>query len=71
MDLSKMSWKTTLCGVLALFSSLSALVLMPLLDSDPATSPSWMAFFTAASGAVGLLFSRDNDKRSEDVNAGK
>ena len=59
------SRKTTLCGALAALGAYLASV----------TDPPWLATLghglTIAAPALLGLFARDNDKRSEDVGAGK
>lgn len=62
-----MSWKTTLCGVLALIAAAITLVAIPILDQDPSTAPQWGAFVAAASTAAGLYFARDEDRRKDDA----
>ena len=62
-----MSWKTTLCGVLGIVAAAITLLAIPVLDSDPATVANWGAFTATVATATGLLFSRDDDKSSEDV----
>lgn len=63
------SWKTTLCGALTILAATITLVLVPMLDLDPATAPNWSALGAAVLAGIGLLFARDNDKSSEDVGA--
>ncbi|MCX7804795.1 MAG: hypothetical protein N3A38_06340 [Planctomycetota bacterium] len=63
------SWKTTLCGILSVIASGITLVVLPLLDADPATVPNWGAFAAALTAGVGLILARDNDKTSESVGA--
>jgi len=63
------SWKTTLCGALALVAAGISLVAIPLLDEDPNTAANWGAFAAALAASLGLYFSRDNDKTSEAVGA--
>lgn len=65
----KGSWKTTTAAILGIISSAITLIALPLLDNDPNTSANFPAFIAAATLAAGLLFSRDNDKSSEDVGA--
>jgi hypothetical protein len=65
----KGSWKTTTCGILGLVSAAITMVAIPILDADPATLPAWGTFGAMLAASVGLLFSRDNDKSSEDVGA--
>jgi hypothetical protein len=62
------SWKTTALGILTVLGALSAAGLA-LLDGDPETVPNWTAVGTAITAGVGLIFARDNDRRSEDVGA--
>jgi len=61
------SWKTTACGLLAALAAGITLVAIPILDNDPATTANWGAFGASLAAAVGLCFSRDNDRSSEDV----
>ena len=58
------SWKTTLSGVLTIFAAAIAFLILPALHDQPMN---WTAFLAAATPGIGLLFSRDNDKSSEDV----
>lgn len=60
------SWKTTLAGFLALMTVV-AHEGNAMIDGDPATVANLEAIVLAFSVFVGLLFSRDNDKKSEDV----
>lgn len=64
------STRTTIAGIAAIlaavFSAASAI-----LDGDPGTVPAWEAVAAAITAGVGLMLARDNDKRSEDVGAGK
>lgn len=64
------SWKTTVCGILSIIASVITLIAIPLLDQDPITVPNWTAAGAAVMAGVGLLFARDNDKTSVEVNAG-
>lgn len=64
-----MSWKTTLCGILAALAACITLVAVPLLDNDPATTANWTGAVAAIVAAIGLIMARDNDKSSEDVGA--
>lgn len=61
------SWRTTICGALAILASGITLVIIPSLDGDLATAPNWGAFGSAIMAGIGLLFARDNNKSSEDV----
>ena len=63
------SWKTTWCGILAALAAGITLVAIPILDNDPATVADWGTFMATLAAAIGLLFARDNNKRSEDVGA--
>ncbi len=63
------SWKTTLAGVAAIIAAI-ALAIAHQFDADPTTVADWGAVAAAAAAGVGLLFARDNDKRSEDVGTG-
>jgi len=56
-----MSWKTTLCGVLALLGSL-----IPQFFPEAVKLGQ---FLSAFAGGLGLIFARDNNKTSEDVGA--
>lgn len=60
------SWKTTLAGLFALLAVLSQEG-SALFDGDPETVANLEAVVLAVSVFFGLSFSRDNDKRSEDV----
>lgn len=60
------SWKTTLSGVASLLLGLSGLV--SLLTSDtPVTMEVLGVHLSLISAGIGLLFSRDNTTRSEEV----
>ncbi|MFH1022131.1 MAG: hypothetical protein V1809_01940 [Planctomycetota bacterium] len=63
------SWKTTACGILAAVAAGITLVVIPLLDNNPATTANWGAFGASLAAAVGLVLARDDDKTSEDVGA--
>ena len=67
----KLSWKTTLCGILTIAASGITLVAIPLLDADPLTVPNYTAFVATLTAGIGLILARDNDKTSLDVGAGK
>ena len=60
------SWKTTVCGVLAVVVAASNAA-MAILDSDPATNPDWAIIAATLMTAIGLFSARDNGKSSEDV----
>ncbi len=62
-----MSWKTTLFGILGIIGTTITMVAEPLLDLDPATVPDWAAYGVALATSIGLLFSRDHDKSSEEA----
>ena len=64
------SWKTTALGVLTILGAL-ATAGVALLDGDPETVPSYEVLAAAVTAGIGLIMARDNDKRSEDVGAGK
>lgn len=66
----KKSWKTTTAAVAAIVAGIAAAV-QAQLDGDASTVPDWSGVVPILIAAVGLLFARDNDKRSEDVGAGK
>ncbi len=58
-----MSWKTTLCGVLALLGAIT-------LQFFPEYGR-WGSALTALASGLGLIFARDNNKTSEQVGAGQ
>lgn len=64
------SWKTSGAGLAAIFTSLGG-ILTALCDNDPKTVPEWSLSGPLILAGIGLLFSRDNDKSSEDVGAAK
>jgi hypothetical protein len=64
-----MSWKTTVLGILALIAAVSQGGIA-FLDGDPSTSVNFETIGLAIMGLIGL-FTRDNDKTSEDVKAGR
>ena len=72
--LKKASWKTTAAGIAAFVGVLAA-QLSALWDTGPGselTTADWGLVAGAAAIAIGLIFSRDNDKSSEDAGvAGK
>ena len=64
------SYKTTGAGIAGLVGSLSMLVLVPLLDNDPATVPMWAEFLgLAVPVCLGLIAARDNAVSSEAAGA--
>lgn len=69
-----MSWKTSLFGLLAAIGG-GILAAMQTGTIDPATLPPWVksvAVILSIVGTAGVgLFARDNNKTSEDVNAGR
>jgi len=60
------SWKTTASGISAIVAAVAGAAQL-LLDNNPATNPDWTAVIAAVTAGFGLVFARDNDKRSEDV----
>lgn len=60
------SWKTTASGVSAIIAAVAGAAQL-MLDNNPATNPDWTAVIAAVTAGFGLVFARDNDKRSEDV----
>lgn len=62
------SWRTTLAGIAVIIAALATAVSAQF-DGDPATVPQWETVLTLAAAGVGLLWARDNNKRSEDVGA--
>lgn len=67
------SWKTTVCGILGVVVA-AATLLLAALDGDPETKVDFAAFMNALAaagigGTIGMFFTRDDDKSSEDVNA--
>ncbi len=67
MDLSKVSWKTTLTGILMILGSLSAIVLAYLQEGH--APENFTGLIGTIIGGIGLLMARDSDKTSEDVGA--
>jgi hypothetical protein len=65
------SWRTTACGVLAAVSALIGLVVVPLLDEDPATVARWAEALPIALTAVGLGVARDHGVSSANAGVGK
>lgn len=68
--LKSKSWKTTLAGALAIVIAIAS-ALQAHYDGDPTTAANWEAVGAAVIAGIGLLFARDNDKRSEAVGAGQ
>jgi len=77
------SWKTTGCGIGMILSGVGAMLvalgkpIVAYLDEDPDTVADVKVVYTAIMagvamimGGIGLLKARDNDKTSEDVDAG-
>lgn len=64
----KGSWKTTALGIFTILSAISGAG-MAFLDMDPATNPDWTVLIAAVTAGGGLIFSRDNDVKSEAVGA--
>jgi len=60
------SWKTSLCGILGALCA--ALALIP---EMPALGAKIFALLAPVFPNIGLLFARDNNVTSEQVNAGK
>ena len=60
------SWKTTASGISAIIAAVAGAAQL-MLDNNPATNPDWTAVIAAVTAGFGLVFARDNDKRSEDV----
>lgn len=67
MDLKSKSWKTTTVAITAIAVAIGTMVLEPLLDNNPATHPKWQECISIVIAAAVGLWSRDNDKSSEDV----
>ena len=66
--LKSASWKTSAAGVAAIVVAVGGAVQL-LTDNNPSTNPDWNAVIAALMAGIGLLFSRDNDKSSEEVGA--
>ena len=64
------SWKTTASSVVAILTTWLTLVVTPLLDSDESTKPRFDEAISITVAASVGLFSRDDDKTSEQVKAG-
>lgn len=65
----KGSWKTTAGGVGTILAAVGGALTM-LFDGNPATNPDWTIVIAAVTTGLGLIFARDNNKTSEQVNAG-
>lgn len=63
------SWRTTVLGLGAALVACWPLVVVPLLDEDPATVPQWMAGLSAVLFALGLGVARDSAVSSEKAGA--
>ena len=61
------NWKTSTSGLTAILTALGTLVLTPLLDADPVTTPQWGTFIPIMIAGVASLFARDGDKTSDDL----
>jgi hypothetical protein len=69
MSLRHKSWKTTVVSITAMVVAIGTMVVEPLLDDDPATKPDWKTATSLVIAAAVGLWSRDDDKTSEDVGA--
>jgi len=65
-SMNNKSWKTTASGVSAIIAAVAGAAQL-MLDNNPSTNPDWTAVIAAVTAGFGLIFARDNDKRSEDV----
>lgn len=65
-SMNNKSWKTTASGVSAIIAAVAGAAQL-MLDNNPSTNPDWTAVIAAVTAGFGLVFARDNDKRSEDV----
>jgi len=61
------SWKTTGSGIAAIIAAVASAAQL-LLDGNTMTNPDWAGTIAAVTAGFGLIFARDNDKSSEDVN---
>ena len=62
------SWKTTMVGILSAVATAITLVIVPIIDGDPATVPAWAEAIPIILAMLGFgIFARDNDKSSESV----
>lgn len=62
----KGNWKTTTVACLAALTAISTAV-SHMLDADPGTNPDWNLVLASVLTAVGLLFAKDSDKTSEEL----
>jgi hypothetical protein len=62
----KGSWKTTLLGIGGALTVLGG-ALVAQFDNDPNTVIDFTTAFAQLAVSFGLIFARDNDKKSEDV----
>ena len=53
------NWHSTVWGVLTIAGAAISMLLLPLLDSDPATLANVSGFMVAAGPGFGLLFTAD------------
>jgi anti-sigma-K factor RskA len=65
--ISMKSWKTSATGITAIIAAVAG-ALNLIFDNKPETNPDWTAVISAVTAGVGLIFARDNNKTSEDVN---
>lgn len=65
------SWKTTAAAIAGIVTTILTLIVTPLLDNDPATKPRYDEAIAIIFASSAGLWARDDDKRSEDVGAGK
>ena len=63
------SWKTTSAGLLTIIGGLTKFAFT--IKAGNVTEESVMTMFIVVAGGVGLLFARDNDKSTEQVQASK
>jgi len=63
----KINWKTTAAGLGVIFTALWPAITAAT-DGIDATEPNWNLVFTAVIAGIGLIFTRDADKSSEDSN---
>ena len=65
----KGSWKTTAGGISGILVVVFGAVQL-MLDGKPETNPDWTLVIGAITAGIGLIFARDNNKTSEQVDAG-
>lgn len=58
------SWRTTAAGIAGAVATLIGLVLVPILDEDPATQANWAEAIPIALVALGLGAARDHQVSS-------